>query len=201
VANGLYASDQYHTFIGFEVSKPLLERAFQKTYGIELKDVFKSEDLALGTYRRTVAGIIPEMTKVALATREKQLKQVNPKFDRRTFRYSYKQRQFEKEYGKNYYRPGIRARILSLILRIVPKVGPFRALAFRQPTPEVDKMFLESLKVTIGHYQEVLTEVGNGTLHLPNRNLDTGLPSKPGDYRMADEALKKLTEKTATASH
>src|SRR5438045_5357275 len=43
VANGLYAPDTYHSFIGFEVSKPLLERAFRETYGVELKDEFKSE--------------------------------------------------------------------------------------------------------------------------------------------------------------
>ncbi len=198
VANGLYASDQYHAFIGFEVAKPLLERAFQKTYGLPLKDAFtgfKSLDLALGTYRRTVSKIIPEMTKVALATREKQLKQINPKFDRKTFRYLYTQRQYDKEYGSNYYRPGVRARLIAWFLLVVPKVGPFRALAFRQPTPEVDKLFLESLKVTIQQYQERLSQVAAGKLHLANLNLDTGLPAKPGAYRMADETIRKLDEK------
>ena len=199
VANGLYASDQYHAFIGFEVAKPLLERAFLKTYGIELKDVFKSLDLALGTYRHTVSQIIPSMTKVALATREKQLQQVNPKFDRKTFRYLYTQRQYDKEYGKNYYHPGCGSRLLAWVLRIVPKIGPFRALAFKPPTPEVDKIFLESLKVTLQHYEERLTEVGAGKLKLPNRNLDTGQLAKPGDYRMADEAEKKLQEKLSAS--
>jgi hypothetical protein len=196
VANGLYASDQYHAFVGFQVAKPVLERAFLKTYGIELKDVFKSVDLALGTYRNTVSKLVPEMTKVALATREKQLKEVNPKFDRKTFRYLYSQRQYDKEYGRDYYHPGIRARILAWLLRIVPKVGPFKALAFRQPTPEVDKLFLDSLKVTVGKYEEALDSVARGRLDFPNRNLDTGLPFKPGEYRMADEALRKLEQKT-----
>jgi hypothetical protein len=44
VAKKRYAPKSYHDFIGFEVSKPLLERAFLKTYGIELKDLFKSLD-------------------------------------------------------------------------------------------------------------------------------------------------------------
>ncbi len=53
VASNHYAPIAYHDFIGFEVSKPLLERAFLQTYGIPLKDISLSLDLALGTYRRT----------------------------------------------------------------------------------------------------------------------------------------------------
>ncbi|HEY6510074.1 MAG TPA: hypothetical protein VIY56_18755 [Vicinamibacterales bacterium] len=51
--------------IGFRVAKPLLERAFSATYGIEMKSIFFNEDLAIGTYRRAVGTMIPEMTKVA----------------------------------------------------------------------------------------------------------------------------------------
>src|SRR5712671_694701 len=55
VAKNRYTSDRYHDFIGFEVSKPLLERAFQETYGLKLDDVFGSVDLAIGSYRRSVS--------------------------------------------------------------------------------------------------------------------------------------------------
>src|SRR5215510_8517857 len=65
IAKGRYASDAYHDFIGFEVSKPVLERAFQQTYGLELTDVFGTLDLAIGTYRWTVSGLVPKMSRVA----------------------------------------------------------------------------------------------------------------------------------------
>jgi len=39
VAKNRYASQQYHDFIGFQVSKPLLERAFPIVYGLPLNDV------------------------------------------------------------------------------------------------------------------------------------------------------------------
>src|SRR5882724_9011096 len=55
VAKNRYTSDRYHDLIGFEVSKPLLERAFQETYGLKLEDVFGSTDLAIGSYRRSVS--------------------------------------------------------------------------------------------------------------------------------------------------
>jgi hypothetical protein len=50
VARGKYASGAYHDFIGFEVSKPVMERAFKDTYGLELKDVFGDLDLSIGTF-------------------------------------------------------------------------------------------------------------------------------------------------------
>src|ERR1044071_556261 len=49
VARQRYTPDTYHDFIGFQVSKPVLERAFLKTYGIELKDMFFNLDLSIGT--------------------------------------------------------------------------------------------------------------------------------------------------------
>src|SRR5256885_17143697 len=69
VAKQRYTSDSYHDFIGFEVSKPVLERAFLKTYGVELKDIFTNLDLSIGTFRRSISKAIPEMTKVALLTK------------------------------------------------------------------------------------------------------------------------------------
>ena len=50
VAKNRYTSDRYHDFIGFEISKPVLERAFQDTYGLPLTDVLSKEDLAIGTF-------------------------------------------------------------------------------------------------------------------------------------------------------
>ena len=59
VAAGVYAPNDYHDFIGFKVSKPLLDRAFSETYGLELHDVLFIEDLALGTYRYAAGKMIP----------------------------------------------------------------------------------------------------------------------------------------------
>src|SRR5215813_10365840 len=66
VAKNRYTSDHYHDFIGFEVSKPLLERGFIETYNLKLEDIFGDLDLAIGTYRRSVSKLIPQLTRVAL---------------------------------------------------------------------------------------------------------------------------------------
>jgi hypothetical protein len=200
VSQGLYAPDAFHSFIGFEVSKPLLERAFLATYGIEFKDVFKSEDLAIGTYRKTISGLVPKMTKVALATREKQMEKASANFDRRKFLYRYTRRDYEKDFGTDYYRPKLSDRILAWFLEIVPKAGPFRALAFRPPTPEIDKMFLDSFQAARANYNGLLNDLKLQHLKLANLNLDTGQPVRPGDYKLADRSYERLAQKLAEQS-
>src|SRR5664280_1025681 len=66
VAKNRYTSDQYHDRIGFQVSRPLLEQAFQETYGLRLEEVLADVDLAIGTFRRAISQVIPEMTRAAL---------------------------------------------------------------------------------------------------------------------------------------
>src|SRR6202162_5022787 len=65
VAQGRYAPDSYHDFIGFEVSVPLLEQAFQETYGLDLKSVLSDEDKVLGSYRHDVSQLLPKATRIA----------------------------------------------------------------------------------------------------------------------------------------
>src|ERR1022692_1091786 len=129
VAKNRYASQQYHDFIGFQVSKPLLERVFPVVYGVELKDVLTHEDLAIGSYRFAVSRMIPEMTKVALQTHKKQMLVENPTLNRKKFLFRLSRSDYEKKWGKDYQKPGFRTRLLSTILRYMPKVGPFKALA------------------------------------------------------------------------
>src|SRR4029077_6586437 len=63
VAQQHYAPDSYHDFIGFQVATPLLERAFQETYGLPLKAVLTDEDKVLNSYRHAVSQQIPKATR------------------------------------------------------------------------------------------------------------------------------------------
>jgi hypothetical protein len=197
VARGNYAPKSYHDFIGFEVSKDLLDRAFRDTYSLELGDVFKSVDLAIGTFRKGVSAVIPELTKTAWAMKGDELVKADRTLTRRKFVYNLSRSSYEREWGDRYERPGVFARVLALLLRIVPKVGPFKALAFKKPTPETIKLFEESFNRTLELYRNLLAGVGGGRLQLEDANLDTGEPSRPGDYFLADETYEKLAIKLA----
>ena len=195
VANGGYKLEAYHDLIGFKVAKPLLERAFKETYGLEMKDLFLSEDLAIGTYRRAVASMIPEMTKVAWEKKQEQIQQVTPGAVRDRFVFSLPRTAYEQEYGKDYRKPGIFARIIGALYAILPKIGPFRPLAFKVPPPEAERLFLDSLTRTRGRYRATLESLRRDRLDLANLNLDTGKPSAPGDYPLADETMRELQKR------
>jgi hypothetical protein len=138
VAKQRYAPKSYHDFIGFKISKPLLQRAFRETYGIELTDLFHTLDLSIGTFRHSVSGIIPEMTKAALLTKNNvDVLEKNDKA-KRQYLYYISRADYEKEWGKQYERPGFFARILAVLFKIVPKVGPFKAVAFKTPSTQTE---------------------------------------------------------------
>src|SRR5215469_6845431 len=135
VAKGRYAPDAYRDFIGFEVSKPLLERSFQHTYGLDLNEVFATLDLAIGTYRKTVSGLIPKMTQVAWEMKKDEIEKSRPGMTRTRFLYNISRAEYEKQWGTQYRTPGFGSRVLAIVVRVLPKVGPLRALAFKMPTP------------------------------------------------------------------
>src|ERR1700674_3409174 len=192
VAKNRYASQQYHDFIGFKVSKPLLERVFPVVYGLELKEVLAHEDLAVGSYRFSVSHMIPEMTKVALQTHKKDLMKETPNFDKRKFLYHLSRSDYEKEWGKDYSKPGFGTRLLSTLLRIMPRIGPFKALAFNNPTPQTEDLYFKSINTTVDQYRIYLKQVGAGSLQLPNCDFDTGKVTAAAEYSLTDESYAKL---------
>src|SRR5436309_9462679 len=192
VAKNRYASQQYHDFIGFKVSKPLLERVFPVVYGAELKDVLTHEDLAVGSYRFSVSRLIPQMTQVALQTHKKDLMHETPNFSKRKFLYRLSRSGYEKEWGKDYVKPGVGTRILSTLLRYVPKAGPFKGLAFNNPTAKTEDLYIKSINKTIDQYRAFLEQVRTDTLVLSNRDLDTGQLTTAAEYSLTDESYAAL---------
>jgi len=192
VAKNRYASQQYHDFIGFQVSKPLLERVFPVVYGMQLKDVLTHEDMAVGSYRFAVSRMIPEMTQVALQTHKKDMMRETPNFAKKKFLYRLSRSDYEKQWGKDYVKPGVGTRILSTALRYMPKIGPFKGLAFNNPTPQTEDLYFKSINTTVDQYRAFLEEVRDDKLVLPNCDLDSGQPTKPAEYSLTDDAYAKL---------
>lgn len=195
VAKNRYASDQYHDFIGFEVAAPLLERSFPVTYGVELKDILPHESMAIGTYRFAVSSLIPKMTQVALNGRKKNQIRETPNFARRTFLYHLSRADYERNWGKTYEKPGFGVRFLSALLRLVPKIGPFKGLGFNDPTPETEDLYIKSIDATVDQYRVYLEQERNGTLALPNCDLDTGQVTKAAEYSLGDDTYADLLAK------
>jgi len=192
VAKNRYASQQYHDFIGFKVSKPLLERVFPVVYGVDLKDVLTHEDLAVGSYRFAISRLIPQMTQVALQTHKKEFMRETPNFARRKFLYRLSRSGYEKAWGKDYVKPGAGTRTLSTLFRYMPRVGPFKGLSFNNPTAQTEDLYIKSINTTVDQYRAFLEEVRTNTLVLPNCDLDSGQPTKAAEYSLTDDSYAKL---------
>ena len=194
-AKGRYASAAYKEFVGFQVAKPVLQRAFEDTYGMKIEQVFLSLDLAIGSYRRAVGTVLPALTKVAWQIKSQEIRKEVPGITRKKFLYNLSRSSFEKSWGATYQRPGIRSRILAAFFHIVPRMGPFKALAFEKLTPETEKLYMAGFNASIDRYREFLAEVGRGRLHLTNDNIDMGEATKAGQYKLTDAAYAKLLHK------
>ena len=198
VAKKRYAPESYHDFIGFEVSEKLMERSFPAIYGMELKDILTHEELAVGTYRWAVSELIPNMTQVALRAHKKDFIREKPDFAQKEFLYHLSRSSYEKEWGKDYTRPGIGTRFLAAILRLMPKIGPFKGLAFNSPTPQTEDLYIKSIDATVVQYRKLLEEERAGTLTLANVDFDTGEPTKPSEYTLTDDTYAKLLGQLAS---
>jgi len=197
VAKNRYTSDNFHDFIGFNISKPLLERAFADTYGLQLQDVMHNEDLAIGTFRRAISKIIPDMTRVALLSRRKEIVHDTPNFNEKQFLYHLSRAKYQKEWGNGYRKPGFGTRVLAFFLKVVPKVGPFKAVAFKIPTTQTEDLYIKSINKTVDEYGALLREQKAGQLNILDTDFDTGRETRAGEYSLADKAYAHLLDDLA----
>ncbi len=206
VAHGRYSQQNYRDFIGFQVSKDLLNRAFLETYGIPVDSIMTHEDLAIGSYRRAVSNLIPRMTTVAFVSYKDQIQKENPGFQRDKFVYRLKRTEFEKQYGKQYANPGLGSRLLAFLIRVLPKVGPLKSFSIMVPNAADQDLYIKSVNGTVDHYNTLLGQIktpspnkaDSSMKNLPELqeiDLDTGKPTRFGEYRLADLAYAFLLDK------
>jgi hypothetical protein len=201
VARARFKADAYQRLIGFEVARPLLERAFQVTYGLELKDVFGDVDLAIGTYRRAASQIIPDVTRIAWREKRDEIVSVTPDANERDFVYAMTRQEYEETFGTGYRKPGLLVRMVVAIFKVLPRFGPFKPLAFEPLTPETERMFLDSFEASLDQYRQLLRALREGRLSLRDMDLDTGRTPARGQNALADETYTDLIKKLEKAKY
>ena len=193
-ARGRYSFTQYRTLLDFQVATALLNRAFRDTYGLEMSDLFGDEKRAISTYRFAVSQLIPALTEAAWRDQRDEILAVTPAAERANVVFVFRQVDYEDDYGRDYQKPARFARFLAWVYRLVPKVGPLKPLAFTAPTPEVDRLFEDSIARAHARFQVLLRQVRDGRLDLANTNFDTGEPAHAHDYALADETHAEWLE-------
>jgi len=189
---GAFLPDTYKRFIGFRVSTPLLERAVRETYGLEMRDLFGDLDRSISTYRYAVSQIIPTLTAAAWRDKHDEIVKLTPAIDRSAFVFSYPPAAYEQDYGRDYQRPGLFARFLGVLYRILPKIGPLKPLSFKAPTPEAAELFARSFRDATARFRTEVNDLKDRQFEIANANFDTGRPSRFGDYSLADDTYGEL---------
>ncbi|SHM18042.1 zinc dependent phospholipase C family protein [Hymenobacter psychrotolerans] len=202
LAAGRYRTADYQRYIGFQVSKPVLERGFRKTYGLELGQVVFNVDLAISSFRFAVRSLIPIASRAAWQSQKKDIRRLSPRARRREYVYDQSEREYRKQYGTGYQKPGTGARVLSYFVRVMPKIGPLKPFAFKLPTPEAQELFKKSFRDVMREYcRKVEAEPTDTAVvsrqRLPNTDFDTGQPTRVGEYELTDEAYGEWLRKLA----
>jgi len=187
------APQKYHDWIGFKVAEPALRRAFKKTYGLELSDQILSVRLALASYRESASQVIPEMTEVAWALRRKELEE-RALGQHHAQLYHLSRRSYE-AWRKTYTRPGLGDKLTAFVFRLIPKFGTLSAFDFHTPTLLTEQLFADSLGATVEDYNKALHAPPVDRFDPPNVNLDTGRPTRPGEYASCDRTYAELLHK------
>ena len=76
----------------------------------------------------------------------------------------------------------------------MPKIGPFKGLGFKNPTPHTEDLYFKSVNATVDQYRTFLHAVSADSLRLTNCDLDDGKVTAAGEYSLADDTYAKLLE-------
>ncbi len=191
-ARGNYASGAYHDFIGFKVSRPVLERAFVKTYGLDINDVFKDLSLSIETFRWLIKNLMPTITKAAWAAKRSDIRKANPAVTRKAFEYKMRRANYYHEFGKKHERPGFGPTVVAAVVKVLPKVGKLKTLKIKIPGADAEKLFIQSFDTVVVHFKAALAGMRHGGYLLTNVDYDTGHETSAGEYGLADKCYIQL---------
>jgi hypothetical protein len=98
-----------------------------------------------------------------------------------------KRSSYEREWGKQYDHPSAHERMLAALLKLLPPIGPLKALRFKVPTPQVENLFTQSFDRSVAQYRATVNAATVNTLHLENTNYDVGVITPAGVYKLSDD--------------
>lgn len=189
-----YTSEGYHDFIGFNISVPVLEKAFYETYGRELGSIFSNINSSINTMRWGVRNLFPVLTKSAYKANQTDIEKMHPGITARKFQYKMSKRSFNLEFGKQRQESKFFAKVAVFFIKILPKIGPLKTLKFKSPGEQGQKLFAISFETILKNYKDALGQVGTNQLILPDIDFDTGNPTSLGEYALADNTYAELLE-------
>lgn len=207
LAHRRFAPSAYLRSVGMYVPKRLMNQAFYETYGLSLRSVLGDETVAFRGYRSSVRQFLTRIAYAEVLLHRKQMPQDVNTPELREFkarlRVADTQNHWER-YRKRHF--SLATRFYAALIFILPKVGTLSDLAIRGPKVGTEEKYIYSVDDAVDEYDHLLNEIredGLKNFYLPNLDLDTGYPTRPGAYALTDKTYAKLlfriTRKRVTA--
>jgi hypothetical protein len=187
-----YAPHQYRKTIGFRMSRRLLERAFQQTYGLRMGSILGPPRSALSSYDLAVHRLIPLFAKATIVDIRRHLPPDPPDTALDRLSEAISETDYAKHFGQYHHGPGFEARVLGIVIHLVPKIGILKILAIKAPSEQTEDLFVESLDHALSRFEVLLSDLANNQMPLADRDLDTGLKVRPGGYKLTDRTYAEL---------
>ena len=197
LAEWRYPPRAYRERIGIHVPRRLLEQAFQETYGVSMRRILGPARSAVDTYDLAVRRLIPLFADAAVVDVRNRLppdpSPPDPALQHLLAGIS--RTDYARSWSGAHRPPTRRARVLAVLLRLVPKIGALRVLSVRPPSAATEDLFVKSLDAAVSRFEGelgVLAKRPRTEWRLANLDLDTGARVRPGGYRLTDKTYEAL---------
>jgi len=187
-----FAPSAYVKFVGLEVPRDLLRKAFFETYGLNLPDIIGTKETSIRIYRYAAWRFLPNIARAETLLHKKNFPEdvPSPEFD--ALKTELLQASADNNWEAYRKTPGFTSHLYAGFIYILPKVGTLKMLAIKGPTQQTEDLYIKSINRSIKSLRFVLTHFDRIEYYLPNRDLDTGLVVKPGGYPLTDTTYAKL---------
>jgi Zinc dependent phospholipase C len=187
-----FAPYDYLKFVGLEVPRTLLRKAFFETYGLNLPDIIGSKETSIRIYRYGVRRFLPNIAAAETVLHKKSFPDDTPSPDLDELAKDLRQASADNNWEAYRKNPGFGIHLYAGFIYILPKVGTLKMLAIKGPTEHTEDLYIKSVNRSIKSMRFVLTHFDTIERYLPNRDLDTGLVVKPGGYLLTDKTYATL---------
>jgi hypothetical protein len=189
-----FAPSAYLKYVGLEVPRPLLRKAFFETYGLNLPDIIGSKETSIRIYRNAVRSFIPNIARAETILHKEGFPSDPPSPDLDDLARELRQASDDNNWEAYRKTPGFTSHLYAGFIFILPKVGTLKMLAIKGPTEQTEALYIKSVNRSIKSLRFVLAHFDRIEYYLPNRDLDTGLVMKPGGYPLTDITYARLLE-------
>jgi len=187
-----FAPSAYLEYVGLQVPRGLLAKAFFETYGLRLPDIIGTRQTSIRIYRFAARRFLPDIARAETILHKKDFPTDLPSPDLDIMVKDLTQASADNNWEKYRKHPGVRSHLFAGFIFILPKVGVFKLLAIRGPNQQTEDLYIKSVNHSIKSLRLVLNHFDTIQNYLPNRDLDTGFKVKPGGYILTDYTYAKL---------